>query len=282
MRVMAPADWSRLRHPDEDRSVSALSMLVAPLLAVSSAVPLDGRTRPGAPLSGDGAPRMTEAVRWAARTLDVLVPELFTRNDQMAPVRFVNGHVGRTLRSALVIGLPLLGDRRRLGELLPPLTLQMALLRPERMLRLLVADAEVLTMLLRATVSVACDEPATPELAVTMAALKHSLTPLASDQLRTIGRRLRDQGRELGRVAVEWLRGAGVVERSAAHARGRRGLRLRSGGAAPRARRAGVGQRHRRGVGHARAARRRRARSDARQARASVSSHGDGAAAAPA
>ena len=216
MRAMAPADWSRLRHPDEDRSVSALSVIVAPLLAAASAVPLDGRTRPGAPLSGDGAPRMTEAVRWAARTLDVLVPELFTRNDQMAPVRFVNGSAGRTLRSALVIGLPLLGDRRRLGDLLPPLTLQMALLRPDRMLRLLVADAEVLTMLLRATVSVACDDPATPELAVTMAALKHSLPPLAADQVRTIGRRLRDQGRDLSRVAAEWLRGADLTAARAA------------------------------------------------------------------
>jgi tetratricopeptide (TPR) repeat protein len=216
MRAMAPADWARLRHPDEDRSVSALSVLVAPLLAAASATPLDGRTRPGAPLSGDGAPRMTEAVRWAARTLDVLVPELFTRNDQMAPVRFVNGQLGRMLRPALVIGLPLLGDRRRLGDLLPPLTLQMAQLRPERMLRLLVADAEVLEMLLRATVSVACDEPAAPELAVTTAALRHSLLPLALDQLGVIGRRLRDQGRDLGRVAAEWLRAADLTAARAA------------------------------------------------------------------
>ena len=212
---------------------------------------------------------MTEAVRWAARTLDVLVPELYTRNDQMAPVRFVNGRVGRALQPALVIGLPLLGDRRRLGELLPPLTLQMALLRPERMLRLLVADAEMLTTLLRATVSVACDEPATPELAVTTAALKHSLPPLALDQLGVIGRRLRDQGRDLSRVAADVAarrrsdgraRGAGAVERSAAHAGGGRGVCVRSGGLASGARRAGVGQRHRRGVGYARAARRRRAR----------------------
>ncbi|MCU1279969.1 MAG: uncharacterized protein JWM53_3515, partial [bacterium] len=217
MRAMAPADWSRLRHPDEDRAVSALSVIVAPLLAASSAVALDSsRTRPGAPLSGDGAPRMTEAVRWVARTLDVLVPELFTRNDQLAPVRFVNGSVGRTLRAGLVVGLPLLGDRRRLGELLPPLALQMALLRPDRMLRLLVADAEVLTMLLRATVSVACDEPAAPELAVTTAALKHSLPPLALDQLGVIGRRLRDQGRDLARVAAEWLRGADLTAARAA------------------------------------------------------------------
>ena len=216
MRAMAPADWSRLRHPDEDRAVSSLSVLVAPQLAATSATPLDSNRRPGEPLVGDGAPRMTEAVRWAARTLDVLMPELFTRNDQLAPVRFVNGRVGRMLRGALVIGLPLLGDRRRLGELLPPLTLQMALLRPERMLRLLVADAEVLTLLLRATVSMACNEPATPELAVTTAALKHSLPPLALDQLGVIGRRLRDQGRDLGRVAAEWLRGADLTAARAA------------------------------------------------------------------
>ena len=213
---MAPADWSRLRHPDEDRSVSALSVLVAPLFAAASAVPLDGRTRPGAPLSGDGAPRMTEAVRWAARTLDVLVPEIYTRNDQLAPVRFCNGCVGRELRPAIVVGLPLIGDRRRLGELLPPLTLQMALLRPDRLLRLLVADVDVLTMLLRATVTVACDEPVAPELAVTTAALKHSLLPLALDQLGVIGRRLREQGRDLGRVAAEWLRAADLTAARAA------------------------------------------------------------------
>ena len=159
---------------------------------------------------------MTEAVRWAARTLDVLVPELFTRNDLLAPVRFVNGRVGRTLKPALVIGLPLLGDRRRLGELLPPLTLQMALLRPERMLRLLVSDAEMLTTLLRATVSVACNEPPTAELAVTAAALRHSLPPLALDQLGVIGRRLRDEGRDLSRVAAAWLRGANLTAARAA------------------------------------------------------------------
>jgi len=217
MRAMAPADWSRLRHPDEDRAVSALSTIVAPLLAAASAVPLDGKTtRPGAPLHGDGAPRMTEAVRWAARQLDVLMPELYTRNDQLAPVRFCNGRVGRELRPALVVGLPLLGDRRRLGELLPPLTLQMALMRHDRILRLLVPDADVLTMLLRATVTVACDEPVAADLAVTTAALKHSLPPLALDQLGVIGRRLREQGRDLSRVAAEWLRGADLTAARAA------------------------------------------------------------------
>jgi len=216
MRPMAPADWARIRHPYEDRHVSALSVIVAPLLAAASAMPLDGKTRPGAPLSGDGAPRMIEAVRWAAQKLDVLVPELFTRNDQLSPLRFVNGCVGRLVKPALTIGLPLLGDRRRLGELLPPLVLQMALFRPERMLRLLVADADVLTMLLRATVAVACNEPATAELAVTTAALKHSLPPLQLDQLGVIGRHLKEQKRDLSRVASEWLRGADLTAARAA------------------------------------------------------------------
>ena len=217
MRPMNAGDWSRLRHPSEDPFVSALSTLAAPLLAAASATPLDaGRGWPGTPLAGDGAPRMIEALRWVARTLDVLVPELFTRNDQMAPVRFVNGRVGRTLRPALVCGLPLLGDRRRLADLLPPLALQAALLRPERMLRLLVADAGVLTLLLRATVSVACNEPGSAELAVTAAALKRSLPPLALDQLGVIGRRLRDQGRDLARVAADWMRAADLTAARAA------------------------------------------------------------------
>jgi hypothetical protein len=217
MRPMAPADWARLRHPDEDRFVSSLSVLVAPLLAAASATPLDAaRTRPGAPLGGDGAPRMTEALRWVAGKLDVLVPEVFTRNDQMAPVRFVNGRIGQSLTPALVVGLPLLGDRRRLVELLPPLALQMALLRPDRMLRLLVADAGVLTLLLRATVAVACDEAPAAELTVTAAALRHSLPPLALDQLGVIGRRLREQGRDLSRVATAWLRAADLTAARAA------------------------------------------------------------------
>jgi hypothetical protein len=71
-------------------------------------------------------------------------------------------------------------------------------------------------MLLRATVSVACDEPASAELAVTTAALKHSLSPLGLDQLGVIGRRLRDQGRDLGRVAAEWMRGADLTAARAA------------------------------------------------------------------
>lgn len=217
MRALAPADWARLRHPDEDRFVSSLSVLVAPLLAAASATPLDSsRTRPGAPLAGDGAPRMSEATRWVARMLDVHVPEIFMRNDQMAPVRFCNGRVGQTLKPAIVVGLPLLGDRRRLVELLPPLALQMALLRPERMLRLLVADAGVLTMLLRATVSVACDEAPSADLTVTAAALRHSLPPLALDQLAVIGRRLRDQGRDLHHVATAWLRAADLTAARAA------------------------------------------------------------------
>jgi len=54
------------------------------------------------------------------------------------------------------------------------------------------------------------------DLAVTTAALKHSLPPLAIDQLGVIGRRLRDQGRDLSRVAAEWLRGADLTAARAA------------------------------------------------------------------
>ena len=216
-RALAPADWARVQAPEEDRFLALLSALVAPLLAGAAAIPLDpARGRPGTPLADGATPPFLQALRWAAGALDVPLPDVFTRDDQLAPVRFVNGRDAHGLRPALVVGLPLLGDRRRAAELVAPLALELALLRPERRLRLLVPDASVLALLLRATVSVACDEPPAPELAVTAAGLRRWLAPPALEQIGVVGRRLRDGGRDLGRVAAEWMRAADLTAARAA------------------------------------------------------------------
>jgi hypothetical protein len=84
------------------------------------------------------------------------------------------------------------------------------------MLRLLVGDAAALALLLRATVSLGGDEPPAPELAVTVAGLRHWLPPLALEQVRLVGQRLRDDGRDLGHVAAAWLRAADLSAARAA------------------------------------------------------------------
>jgi hypothetical protein len=69
-----------------------------------------------------------------------------------------------------------------------------------------VGDASLLALLLRAVVKVAHDEAPSADEAVTAAALKRWLLPVALDQLGTVGRRLREEGRDLTQVAAGWLR----------------------------------------------------------------------------
>jgi predicted Zn-dependent protease len=206
-RALGPDEWRLVRHPDEDRFLSVLSMLLSPVLA-QAAVPARA---PGVPVGRDDGNPFAQATAYVSRTLDVPMPDLFARDDQKLPVQVVHGRV-----PGFVIGLPLLGDRRRFGDLVAPLALEAALLRPERHLRLLVGEPRALALLLRAVIALAHDEAPTAGEAVTAAALKRRLPPLALDQVGVIGRRLRDEGRDLTQLAASWLRAADLTAARAA------------------------------------------------------------------
>jgi tetratricopeptide (TPR) repeat protein len=212
-KPLTQADWALLRHPDEDRYVSLLASLVTPLLAASAAQPLD---RAGHPVGRDDTRPFVQAVGYITRTFGIDSPELFTASDQMAPLRFYCGSVKQSVRPAFIAGLPLLGDRRRMVDLVPSVALELAQLRPERSLRLLVHDANVLAVVIRAAIAVAHDEEPSSEAKLTAAALKRWLSPVALDQLGVVGRRLRLDGREPARLAAEWLRAADLTAARAA------------------------------------------------------------------
>jgi hypothetical protein len=110
----------------------------------------------------------------------------------------------------------MLGDRRRMIDLVPAVALEAAQLRPERCMRVLLHDPAVLALVMRAVIAVACDETPSPEARLTAAALKHRLTPVALDQLGVIGRRLREDTRDPARRAAEWLRAADLTAARAA------------------------------------------------------------------
>lgn len=216
-RPLTATEWGFLRHPDEDRYLGVLSSLVAPLLAAQGAVPLDPQGGvPGQAVGRDDPRPFLQALRLTARLLDVPVPEPFLRHDQMAPVRFVNGRAGQALKAALVVGLPLLGDRRRVQDLVPALALEVAQLRPERYLRLLVPDAAALALVLKAVVAVSLGEEPGAGVQETAAALKRHLQPVALDQLTLVGRRLGERSDELVQIAAAWLRAADLTAARAA------------------------------------------------------------------
>jgi hypothetical protein len=174
------------------------------------------RRWPGVPVPRNDMRPFVQAANHVARILGLPTPELFVANDQMAPMRFHWASVKQAVRPVVVIGVPLLGDRRRMADLVPAVALDMVQLRPERNLRLFVHDPEVLALIMRAVVAVAHDEEPAPEAKVTASALKRWLPPVALDQLVLIGRRLRIDGHDLTRLAAEWLHAADLTAARAA------------------------------------------------------------------
>lgn len=207
-KPLTQADWAALRHPDEDRYLSLLASLVTPLLAASAATPLD---RVGHAVARNDTRPFVQAIDYVVRTFGIAPPELFTASEQMAPLRFVCGAAKQAVRPAFVAGLPLLGDRRRMPDLVPSVALDLAQLRPERSLRLLVHDPAVLAVVIRAAIAVAHDEEPSPDAKLTAAALKRWLSPVALDQVGVVGRRLRQEGREPLALAAAWLRAADLT-----------------------------------------------------------------------
>jgi tetratricopeptide (TPR) repeat protein len=216
-RPLSPADWSLLRHPDEDRFVSTLAALVAPLLTATAAVPLERAKRgPGEPVPRNDMRPFVQAANHAARILGLPLPELFISEEQMAPIRVVWGSVKQAVRPLVVVGRPLLGDTRRMVDLLPAVALDLVQLKPERNLRVLVHDPNVLAVIMRAVIALAYDEEPEPDVRVTATAFKRWLQPVVLDQLNVIGRRLREDGRDLLRRGAQWLRAADLTAARAA------------------------------------------------------------------
>jgi tetratricopeptide (TPR) repeat protein len=211
-RPLAVADWALLRHPDEDRFISQLAALVAPLLTATAAVPIDrARRAPGEVVPRNDMRPFVQATNHAARILGLPVPELVIAPEQTAPMRVVWTSAKQVVQPLVVVGMPLLGDARRMIDILPAVALDLVQLRPERNARVLIHDPNVLAVLMRAVVALAYDEEPEADARETAAALKRRLQPVVLDQLGVVGRRLREDGRDFVRLAAAWLRAADLT-----------------------------------------------------------------------
>src|SRR5262249_5968133 len=144
-----------------------------------------------------------------ARVFGLSVPQLFVCQAQRESLLYVNARTQHALAPGFVVGMPLLGDRRRQHELFFPIALRMANLSSERLFRLALPDAATLGVVIAAVIALGreVDGHGSATWSRIGQALRHHLTPLAFDQAVTVGRWLAEVGEDPSVLAARWLRG---------------------------------------------------------------------------
>ncbi len=207
-RPLGHAQWGLLRDPTEQRSLSALLATIAPVLAVGRARSL----RQHGLSSRDALDRSRDDAvgrAWAAVSVAIGADKIraYRRPDQGAGVAVVLCIERGGAVPALLVGKPLLEEtseavaRFELGRVA-------ASLRPERVLRHLIEGPGDLEHLLEAVVAIAVGAPAAMSegLARTVRSIERWLTPLAREQLVTIGSGMRERRTNCSVAARDWLR----------------------------------------------------------------------------
>jgi tetratricopeptide (TPR) repeat protein len=211
-RALNDEMWARLQHPDEDKFLSALFAVVAPTLALPIAQPYKSLNlqRKDAVEANDSR-AFAKALRYIAQTLAVSTPETYAKADQKDPVAFVNAIDKDKPMPLVLLGQPILVDKRPERELTFELGRKLALLRPERLLRWVLPQSAQLAhiidaaMLLGESQPGGADKPATGELGKTAQGLKRALSPGQLEQVSAIGRKLRAAGIKSDEAALKWL-----------------------------------------------------------------------------
>ena len=184
--------WSRLRHPDEDRLLDVLFAAVTPALAAAQA--RSGRPVPfrkGTIPPSDGRACVRALARVSA-AFAMPAPSCYPRPDLAAPVTFRPRVIGDHLVAELLLGAPLL-EATSESDAAVDLALALAQLRPERFARVL-ADAAALARVIDAALALAAGGAEAPGVAATLTLLRQTLSPVALDQVATVGHRLRERG----------------------------------------------------------------------------------------
>jgi tetratricopeptide (TPR) repeat protein len=202
-RPLGDDGWARLVHPDEDRLLDRLFLLVGPTVVAAQAQPHKGHGLVRKEQVGPGADRSyAKALAYVTSTLDVARPEAYVRPEQREPVVFVACVDGRELVPVFLLGSPLVGERRNEVEQVFELARRAAHLRPERLLRLALPHAQPVAQVIEAAMALA-EGGARGGLA---AALERSLPPPQLAELQAIGGALRQAGVRADEAAAQWWR----------------------------------------------------------------------------
>jgi golgin subfamily B member 1 len=217
---LTPDMWQRLMHPDEDRLLSALFPLVTPLIAASQARSQKPRTMAKKDLvSPDDGRTFMKVLKMVVGAFAMPLPEVHARDDQEAPAAIVTYHARDALIPALLVGRPLLHERRTRDEMLFDLTRQLVQLRQACFLRLILPDPRELALLVETAMAIAsnsAEKSAAPPVAQTLAGLRQGLTPAVLDQVAQIGARLRAQNARAERATANWIRATDLTATRAA------------------------------------------------------------------
>ncbi len=197
--------WGRIAHPDEDRSLSVLFAALAPILSLSNA-----QTHKQANLNRKEAidshdPRpIARALRYVASSLAMPYPEAYARPDQKEAIQFL-ACVDKTPVPVLLIGHPLLNEKRAERELGFELARRVAHLRPERLLRYILPQPAQLQHIIEAAMLIGAGEEGSGDLQKTVQGMKRGLSPVALEQVSAVGRKLRTDGARPEALALGWL-----------------------------------------------------------------------------
>jgi golgin subfamily B member 1 len=188
--------WLRVVHPDEDRFIDAIFMLLGPFVAAAAAQQhqvVGLRRKERVDVANDQRVP-TRVLRYVAETLELATPDLFFKESEPQSLTLVNLQEKGVLTPALVIGKGI-EQRGSEVELVFEMAKRMAFLRPERFVRSAVPSAPALDVALRAALALA----GTP---VGSGAHNGEVDRLATDLGRLVPKPVTDQLAAVGRKLV--------------------------------------------------------------------------------
>jgi tetratricopeptide (TPR) repeat protein len=207
--------WLKVVHPDEDRFIDAIFMLLGPFVAAAAAqqhqvVGLRRKERVDV-ATDQRVP--TRILRYVAETLELATPDLFFKESEPQSLTLVNLQEKGVLTPALVIGKGI-EQRGSEVELVFEMGKRMAFLRPERFVRSAVPSAPALDVALRAALALG----GTP---IGSGGHNGEVDRLAADLVRLVPRVVTDQIAAVGRKLVSergdvidmpaWMRAADLT-----------------------------------------------------------------------
>jgi len=182
--------------------MSALLARLAPFVAAGQA-----RQRKELGLNRDDAVRpdddrpFAHTLRQVAQVLGMVAPEAHVRREQMQPLMVALCRTRSAAAPVLLVGLPMLGDRRTGGTLVFHAARLLARLRPERILSLLAPQPAALAQLVAAAMNLDKND-------TTQQSLRRALPAVDLDQVKTIGERLKARGIDPEAATRDWLHAA--------------------------------------------------------------------------
>jgi tetratricopeptide (TPR) repeat protein len=212
-RPLGDEQWTRLTHPDQDRYLDALFALLAPTLALNHAQPHKalGLQRKDA-LAADDPRSCAKVLKYVSTMLGVNAPEAYVRPEQKEAAVLAACVDKAQLVPVLILGAPLVGEKRHEREQVFELARRVAQLRPERLLRLVLPSAAPLAQVIAATLALAGDSvDESSDDGKIAAAMKKALPSAQLEQVAAIGKKLRADEMRPDAAALAWLQASDLT-----------------------------------------------------------------------